>query len=80
MSAGVLGVARCECFTSYANEAFRRLQRFINIRFCRYLTHRSKGRGYGWERYPNRKLYAIGLIYIGSGVLERPRRTAQGLR
>ena len=63
-----------------ANEAFRRLQRFINIRFRRYLTHRSKGRGYGWERYPNRKLYVMGLIYIGSGMLERPRRTAQDLR
>jgi len=63
-----------------ASEAFRRLQRFINIRFRRYLTHRSKGRGYGWDRFPNKKLYAMGMIYIGSGMLEYPRRTAQGLR
>ncbi|MCF6777827.1 group II intron reverse transcriptase/maturase [Thiotrichales bacterium 19X7-9] len=62
-----------------ANESFRRLQRFINIRFRRYLTHRSKGRGYGWDRFPNRKLYAMGMIYIGSGMLERPRKTAHGL-
>lgn len=57
-----------------ANEAFRRLQRFINTRFRRYLTHRSKGRGFGWKRFPNKKLYAIGMIYIGSGMLEYPRR------
>ncbi|MFC1816866.1 reverse transcriptase domain-containing protein [Thermodesulfobacteriota bacterium] len=39
-----------------ASEAFRRLQRFINTRFRRYLTFRSKGRGFGWSKYPNRKL------------------------
>lgn len=63
-----------------ANEAFRRLQRFINIRFRRYLTFRSKGRGYGWDRFPNKKLYAMGMIYIGSGMLERPRNTVHDLR
>ncbi|MCX7342774.1 MAG: reverse transcriptase domain-containing protein [Proteobacteria bacterium] len=63
-----------------ANEAFRLLQRFINIRFRRYLTHRSKGRGFGWEKYPNRKLYAKGMIYIGSGQIEYPERLAHGLR
>ncbi len=50
-----------------ASEAFRTLQRFINIRFRRYLTFRSKGRGFGWRKYPNKRLYAMGIIYIGSG-------------
>jgi group II intron reverse transcriptase/maturase len=53
-----------------ASQAFRGLQRFVNIRFRRYLTQRSKGRGFGWHRFPNRKLYAMGLAYIGSGKLE----------
>jgi RNA-directed DNA polymerase len=52
-----------------ASHAFRGLQRFVNIRFHRYLTQRSKGRGFGWKRYPNSKLYAMGLVYIGSGLL-----------
>jgi len=30
-----------------ASDAFRRLQRFINTRFRRYLNYRSKGRGFG---------------------------------
>ena len=30
-----------------ASQAFRSLQRFINTRFRRYLTYRSKGRGFG---------------------------------
>ena len=50
-----------------ASEAFRILQRYINIRFRRYLTFRSKGRGFGWKKYPNKRLYAMGIIYIGSG-------------
>ena len=50
-----------------ASEAFRTLQRFINIRFRRYLTFRSKGRGFGWKKFPNKRLYAEGIIYIGSG-------------
>lgn len=59
-----------------ASEAFRRLQRFINIRFRRFLTYRGKDRGFGWKKYPNRKLYQLGLIYIGSGYLrwEKARR------
>jgi RNA-directed DNA polymerase len=39
-----------------ARQAFRGLQRFVNIRCRRYLTQRSKGRGFGWPRYPNSKL------------------------
>jgi RNA-directed DNA polymerase len=52
-----------------ASDAFRALQRFINIRFRRYLNYRSKGRGFGWKKYPNATLYAQGIIYIGSGVI-----------
>lgn len=63
-----------------ASEAFRELQRYINIRFRRYLTHRSKGRGFGWSKYPNSRLYAMGMIYIGSGLTEYPGKLAQGLR
>jgi group II intron reverse transcriptase/maturase len=50
-----------------ASEAFRRLQRFINLRVRRYLSQRHRERGSGWRRYPNRQLYAMGVIYIGSG-------------
>src|SRR5262252_7465976 len=39
-----------------ASQAFRGLQRFVHIRFRRYLTQRSKGRGFGWKRFPNSKL------------------------
>ena len=53
-----------------ARQAFRGLQRCVNIRFRRSLTQRSKGRGFGWTRYPTRKLYAMGLAYIRSGQLE----------
>ena len=52
-----------------ASQAFRALQRFINTRFRRYLTYRSKGRGFGWKKYPNKRLYAMGIIYIGSGLI-----------
>jgi len=52
-----------------ASDAFRRLQRFINTRFRRYLNYRSKGRGFGWKKYPNAALYALGMIYVGSGVI-----------
>lgn len=62
-----------------ASDAFRSLQRFLNNRFRRYLTYRSKGRGFGWKKYPNSKLYAYGMIYIGSGLIEYPRSTAHGL-
>lgn len=52
-----------------ASESFRRIQRFINTRFRRFLQCRSKGRGFGWKRFPNRALYSKGIIYIGSGYL-----------
>jgi len=39
-----------------ASQAFRGLQRFVNIRFRRYLTQRSQGRGFGWKRVPNSTL------------------------
>jgi len=42
------------------------LQRFINIRFRRYLNYRSKSRGFG--RISNKKLYAMGII-IGSSFI-----------
>jgi RNA-directed DNA polymerase len=63
-----------------ASQAFRGLQRFVNIRFRRYLTQRSKGRGFGWQRYPNSKLYAMGLAYIGSGKLEYGAKPVPGGR
>jgi len=56
-----------------ASQAFRSLQRFINTRFRRYLNLRSKGRGFGWKKYPNAALYARGIIYIGSKVIEYAR-------
>jgi RNA-directed DNA polymerase len=62
-----------------ASQAFRGLQRFVNIRFRRYLTQRSKGRGFGWKRFPNSRLYAMGLVYIGSGMLEYVPKPAHGL-
>ena len=63
-----------------ASQAFRGLQRFVNIRFRRYLTQRSKGRGFGWKRFPNSKLYAMGLAYIGSDMLEYLAKPAHGMR
>jgi RNA-directed DNA polymerase len=62
-----------------ASEAFRRLQRFINTRFRRYLNYRSKGRGFGWRKYPNRTLYARGIIYIGSRVVRYERATVHAV-
>ncbi|MEO8402229.1 MAG: group II intron reverse transcriptase/maturase [Gammaproteobacteria bacterium] len=62
-----------------ASDAFRRLQRFIDIRFRRYLNQRSKGRGFGWNRFPNSTLYTMGMVYIGSGMIEYPKRLAHGL-
>lgn len=62
-----------------ASQAFRALQRFINTRFRRYLTYRSKGRGFGWRRFPNSRLYAKGLIYIGSGRLRYTRAPVHAL-
>jgi len=62
-----------------ASEAFRMLQRFINTRLRRYLTFRSKGRGFGWKKFPNKKLYAMGIIYIGSGIIKYERAPAHAL-
>jgi len=62
-----------------ASDAFRNLQRFINTRFRRYLNFRSKGRGFGWKQYPNATLYARGLIYIGSGVVQYEREPAHAV-
>jgi RNA-directed DNA polymerase len=62
-----------------ASNAFRALQRFINIRFRRYLTFRSKGRGFGWRKFPNKRLYAMGIIYIGSGLIRYERTPAKAL-
>lgn len=63
-----------------ASEAFHQLQHFINIRFRKYLNYRSKGRGFGWDKYPNKRLYAMGMFYIASGLIEYPERLVQGLR
>ena len=63
-----------------ASDAFRKLQRFICIRFRRYLNYRSKGRGFGWKKYPNSTLYARGLIYIGSGVIRYESATVHAER
>lgn len=63
-----------------ASQAFRGLQRFVNVRFRRYLTQRRKGRGFGWKRHPNSMLYAMGLVYIGSGMLEYKAKPVHGLR
>ena len=41
--------------------------------FRRYLNYRHKGRGFGWKQYPNAALYARGMIYIGSGVIQYAR-------
>src|SRR3990167_9163717 len=57
-----------------ASEAFHLLQRFINIRFRKYLNYRSKGRGFGWKKYPNKRLYAIGMFYFASGLIEYSER------
>lgn len=53
-----------------ASKAFGLLQHFINIRFRRYLTYRSKGRGFGWKKYPNEQLYAMGIPYIAGGCIK----------
>ena len=63
-----------------ASDAFRRVQRYINSRFRRYLTYRHKGRGFGWKRFPNSKLYCMGLAYIGSGLIKYDSKPVHGLR
>jgi RNA-directed DNA polymerase len=63
-----------------ASQALRGLQRCVHSRFRRYLTQRRKGRGFGWKRFPNSKLYAMGLVYIGSGMLEYTAQPVHGVR
>ena len=75
----VLGWANYYRHTN-ASQAFRSLQRFVNIRFRRYLDYRSKRRGFGWITYPNRKLYAMGIIYIGSGFIRYESGTVNAWR
>jgi RNA-directed DNA polymerase len=43
------------------------------------LTYRSKGRGFGWKKYPNKRLYAMGIIYIGSGLIRYQSAPAHAL-
>jgi RNA-directed DNA polymerase len=62
-----------------ASQAFRSLQRFINTRYRRYLNYRSKGRGFGWKKYPNSTLYERGMIYIGSRVIRYERMPVQAV-
>jgi RNA-directed DNA polymerase len=68
------------CRHTHASQAFRELQRFVHIRFRRYVTPRSKGRGWGWKRCPNSQRYAMGLVYIGSGMLEYVAKPVHGGR
>ena len=72
-------MGRCNFAHTNASQAFRALQRFINIRFRRYLNFRSKGRGFGWKKYPNKRLYAMGIIYIGSGRIRYLKAPAHAL-
>ena len=69
-----------DCRHTNASQAFRGWQRFVNLRFRRDLTQRSQGRGCGWKRLPNSKLDAMGLVYIGSGMLEYLAKPAHGVR
>ncbi|MDZ4661741.1 MAG: group II intron reverse transcriptase/maturase [Pseudomonadota bacterium] len=50
-----------------AATALRNLQEFINNRTRRYLQYRRKGRGFGFWRFSDEKLYQMGLIQIHSG-------------
>jgi RNA-directed DNA polymerase len=63
-----------------ASQAFRGLQRFVTIGFRRSLTQRRKGRGVGWQRFPDSTLEALGLVSIGSGLLESTANPAHGVR
>src|SRR5258708_9560404 len=56
-----------------ASQAFRRLKRFLNTRLRRYVKFRSKGRSFGWKKYPNATLYAPRMIYIRSRIIEYAR-------
>jgi retron-type reverse transcriptase len=45
----------------------------------RYLNYRSKRRGFGWKEFPNKKLYVMGIIYIGSGFIRYEGATVNAL-
>lgn len=53
----------------YTNGAkvLRRLQGLINNRVRRFLMYRRKDHGFGFNAYPDEKLYKMGLIQIHSG-------------
>jgi RNA-directed DNA polymerase len=63
-----------------ASQAFRGLQRFVNIRLRRSLPQRRKGRGFGGHRVPNSKLSAMGLASLGSGMLTYQATPAHDVR
>jgi hypothetical protein len=68
------------CRHTPASQAFRRRQRFVHIRVRRSGTQSRQGRGVGWTRVPNRTLSAMGLVDIGSGLLEYTAQPAPGWR
>jgi RNA-directed DNA polymerase len=59
-----------------AAKTLRVLQRFINNRVRKYLQYRRKGRGFGFWRYPEEKIYEMGLIQIHSGWVKPGERHA----
>lgn len=63
-----------------AAQTLRRLQRFINNRTRRHLQYRRKGRGFGFNRYPEDKLYEMGLIQIHSGWVKHEEHPAHASR
>ena len=68
------------CRHTNASQALRGLQRCVNIRFRRSLPQRRKGRGFGWKRCPHSTLSAMGLAYIGSGMLTYRANPAHDVR
>ena len=63
-----------------ASHAVRGLQRFVTLRFRRYVRQRSQGRGFGWTRCPHSTLSAMGLASIGSGLRTSRAKPAHGVR
>ncbi len=59
-----------------AAKTLRNLQQFVNNRVRKYLQYRRKGRGFGFWRYPDEKLYEMGLIQIHSGWIKHEERSA----
>jgi group II intron reverse transcriptase/maturase len=76
----VRGWAEYHRYTHGASE-MRRMQRFITNRTRRYLNYRTKRLGFGFDRYPDEKLYSMGLIQIHSGWVKPPgTRAAHAIR